>query len=137
MKRALVPLFTAALLSTVAACATTVQAPTQAPALGSDAKIVAKKNKTGTYAVTLDITNLAPPSRLDAEATAFVVWLVSGDLPAVRAGTLAYDEGDRRGQLEASSPNAAFTVLITLEKDPTPASPSGKGILSAAVAARK
>jgi hypothetical protein len=136
MKRALVPLFTAAFLSTAAACATTVQAPTDAPALGSDAKIVAKKNKTGTYAVSLDVSNLAPPSRLDAESTAFVVWLVSGNSPAVRAGALAYDEDDRRGQLEASSPNAAFTVLITLERDPTPASPSGKGILSAAITAR-
>ncbi|PCC68975.1 hypothetical protein SAMN02745121_05692 [Nannocystis exedens] len=136
MQRVIAPLFTAFLLST-AACATTVQAPTHAPALGSDAKIVAKKNKTGTYAVTLDVTNLAPPSRLDTEATAFVVWLVTGDLPAVRAGALAYDEDNRRGQLEVSSPSSAFTVLITLEKDPAPASPSGKGILSAAVVARK
>lgn len=136
MTRVLVSLFTAVLLST-SACATTVQAPTHAPALGSDAKIVAKKNKTGTYAVTLDVTNLAPPSRLDTEATSFVVWLVTGDLPAVRAGALAYDEGDRRGQLEASSPSSAFRVLITLEKDPAPASPSGKGIFSADVVARK
>ncbi|WAS96002.1 hypothetical protein [Nannocystis punicea] len=136
MKRALAPLFTAILLSATA-CSTTVQAPTSAPALGSDATIVAKKNKTGTYAVTLDVTNLAPPSRLDTEATTFVVWLVTGDLPAVRAGALAYDEGDRRGQLEASSPSKAFRVLITLEKDATPASPSGKGILTADVVARK
>jgi len=136
MKRVLVSLFTAAFLSTTAACATTVKAPTTAPALGSDAEIVVKKNKTGTYAVTLDVTNLAPPSRLDAEATAFVVWLVAKDLPAVRAGALAYDEGDRRGLLEATSPNASFTVLVTLEKELTPASPSGKGILSTTVAAR-
>ncbi len=136
MKRAFLFLLTATFLSVTVACATTVEAPTDAPALGSDAKIVAKKNKTGTYAVTLDVTNLAPPSRLDAEATTFVVWLVPKDLPAVRAGALAYDEGDRRGLLEATSPNAAFTVLVTLEKDPTPASPSGKGIFSAAVTAR-
>jgi hypothetical protein len=136
MNRALVYLLTAAFLSNTAACATKVEAPTNAPALGSDARIVAKKNKTGTYAVALDITNLAPPSRLDAEATSFVVWFVAKELPAVRAGALAYDEDDRRGMLEATSPNAAFTVLVTLEKDPNAASPSGKGILNAAVAAR-
>ncbi len=124
------------LLSSTVACATTVQAPTDAPALGSDAKIVVKKNKTGTFTMTIDVQNLAPAPRLDADATAFVVWLVAKDQPAVRAGALAYDEGDRAGALQATSPNAAFTVLITLEKEQSPASPSGKGILSAAVKAR-
>lgn len=52
------------------------------------------------------------------------------------AGALAYDEGDRTGALQATSPNAAFTVLITLEKEAGPASPSGKSILSQSVAAR-
>ena len=57
-------------------------------------------------------------------------------------GALAiYDEvlaasGDRAGALQATSPNAAFTVLITLEKEIGPASPSGKSILSQSVAAR-
>jgi hypothetical protein len=124
------------ILSSTAACKTTVNAPTEAPALGSDAKIVVKKNKTGTFSVAIDVQNLAPPARLDADATAFVVWLVPGDQPAVRAGALAYDEGDRAGALEATSPNAAFTVLITLEKEAGPASPSGKSILSQSVAAR-
>ena len=113
------------LLSSTVACKTTVQAPTEAPALGSDAKIVVKKNKTGTFTVNVDLMNLAPAPRLDADATAFVVWLVADDQPAVRAGAL-----------EATSPNPAFTVLITLEKDQSPASPSGKGILRAAVKAR-
>ena len=124
------------LLSSTVACKTTVQAPTEAPALGSDAKIVVKKNKTGTFTVNVDLMNLAPAPRLDADATAFVVWLVADDQPAVRAGALAYDEGDRAGALEATSPNPAFTVLIPLEKDQSPASPSGKGILRAAVKAR-
>ncbi len=124
------------LLSSTVACATTVNAPTEAPALGSDAKIVVKKNKTGTFSVAIAVQNLAPAARLDAAATAFVVWLVPSDQPAVRAGALAYDEGDRAGALEATSPNAAFTVLITLEKEAGPASPSGKSILSMPVAAR-
>lgn len=136
MQRAILCLFSALLLTQSVACATTIEAPTDAPALGSDAKIVAKKNKTGTYAVSIDVANLAPPSRLDAEATAFVVWLVTKDQPAVRAGALAYDEGDRHGALEATSPNASFTVLITLEKDPNPPGPNGQGIFSAPVAVR-
>lgn len=136
MKRTTFALLASLLLSSTVACATKLQVPTDAPALGSDALIVAKKNKTGNYAVTINVTNLAPAARLDAEATTFVVWLVPKDQPAVRAGVLAYDEGDRRGALEATSPNASFTILITLEKDAVPMSPNGKGILSAAVAAR-
>ncbi len=136
MQRTLSYLLPALLLSTAIACATTVQAPTDAPALGSDAKIVAKKNKTGNYAVSVNISNLAPANRLDGEATTFVVWLINQDQPAVRAGSLAYDEGDRAGSLEATSPNALFTVLVTLEKEPAPASPNGKGILTAKIAAR-
>ncbi|HEY8377057.1 MAG TPA: hypothetical protein VIK91_11235 [Nannocystis sp.] len=129
-------IFSVLIVFSAVGCKTTVQAQTEAPALGSDATIVAKKNKTGTYAVSVDVTNLAPPSRLDAEATTFVVWLVTKDAPAVRAGALAYDEGDRRGRLETSSPSAQFNVLITLEKDSAPLSPSGKGILDVPVATR-
>lgn len=137
MKRALSSLLVSVLLASASGgCKTTVQAPTEAPALGSDATIVVKKNKTGTYDVSLDVANLAPASRLDADATTFVVWLVANKQPAVRAGELAYDEGDRRGRLEATSPNSQFNLLITLEKEPSPASPSGKGILDVKLAAR-
>lgn len=52
------------------------------------------------------------------------------------AGELAHDEGDRRGLLEATSPNPQFNVLITLEREKSPASPSGKGILNVPIAAR-
>ncbi|MCA9637627.1 MAG: hypothetical protein KC420_16490 [Myxococcales bacterium] len=136
MRRPLTLLLTL-LVSLAAApgCATKVQAPTEAPALGSDATIVAKKNKTGTYDVSIAVQNLAPPARLDEGSTAFVVWLIAGEQPAVRVGALDYDEGDRAGALEVTSPDAAFNVLITLESDPSPASPSGKGILNAAVKA--
>ncbi|MBL8973972.1 MAG: hypothetical protein JNK56_25495, partial [Myxococcales bacterium] len=41
------------ILSSTAACKTTVNAPTEAPALGSDAKSVVKKNKTGTFSVAI------------------------------------------------------------------------------------
>lgn len=136
MQRTLSTLLSALLLATPVACKTTVQAPTEAPALGSDATIVASKNKTGNYAVSIDIRNLAPADRLDPEATTFVVWLVTQGATAVRAGVLAYDEGDRRGALEATSPNSSFNVLVTLEKEPNPAGPNGKRILDATVAAR-
>lgn len=136
MQRALLTLLSTFLLAAPVACKTTVHTATEAPALGSDATIVAKKNKTGTYAVSLDIINLAPASRLDPEATTFVVWLVSKDAAPVRAGVLAYDEGDRQGALEATSPNSAFNLLVTLEKETSPAGPNGKKILDVKVTAR-
>lgn len=137
MSRAILStLFSILIVFSAGGCKTTVQATTEAPALGSDATIVAKKNKSGTYAVSLDVINLAPPSRLDAEATTYVVWLVTKNTPAVRAGELSYDEGDRRGRLDATCPSSQFNVMITLEKESAPLSPSGKGILNVPVAAR-
>ncbi|MEZ4447852.1 MAG: hypothetical protein R3B09_00145 [Nannocystaceae bacterium] len=129
-------LLTALLATSSVACATKVAAPADAPALGSDARIVAKKNKTGTYAVSVELMNLAPPSRLDPAAQSFVVWFVAGEEAPVRAGVLAYDEGDRRGALEATTPGRVFDVMITLEKEPAPAEPSPRSILRAKVAAR-
>ncbi|MBL9103209.1 MAG: hypothetical protein JNL82_19845 [Myxococcales bacterium] len=124
------------LVSSAAGCKTTVKSATEAPALGADATIVAKKNKTGVYGVSIEVINLAPAPRLDAESTNYVVWLVTKNAPAVRAGALSYDEDDRRGVLEATCPSAQFNVMVTLEKDANPASPSGKGILNVAIAAR-
>jgi hypothetical protein len=133
MRSKITALFTALLLSTAVGCATKVDAQTSAPALGSDAHIVAKKGKTGNYEVSVEVTNLAPAGRLAEGATAFVVWLVPAEKAAVRVGALDYDEKDRRGALDMTSPDASFTVLITLEEDVGAASPGGKGILEAAV----
>lgn len=136
-RRSLCLLMTTLLATSSIACATRIEAPADAPALGSDAKIVAKKNKTGTYAVSVAVDNLAPAARLAPEAQSFVVWFVAGEQPPVRAGVLAYDEGDRRGALEATTPSRVFEVRITLEKEAAPAAPSGPAILATKVAARK
>jgi len=127
-----------ALMMTAAAsgCATKIQTSTDAPALGSDAEIIAKKGKTGNYAVSITITNLAPAARLEDGANAFVVWVLQKDQPATRAGALDYDDGDRTGVLEITSPDPSFTILITLEEAVTATTPGGKRILEQAVTVR-
>ena len=45
------------------------------------------------------------------------------------------DAGQEGAEKQQIGQQAAFTVLVTLEKEAAPASPSGKRILSAAVAA--
>ena len=137
MRRTLSYLLTALVISAAASgCSTKIQTETQAPALGSDAQIIAKKGKTGNYEVAISVTNLAPASRLEPSANAFVVWILSKDQAPVRAGALDYDEGDRAGVLQVTSPDASFTLLITLEEASTAASPGGKRILEQAVAVR-
>jgi len=137
MRRTLNYLLTAFMMTTVASgCATKIQTATDAPALGSDAEIIAKKGKTGNYEISVKITNLAPAARLDEGSTAFVVWVLQKDQPPVRAGALDYDEGDRSGALQVTSPDASFTILVTLEETVTAASPGGKRILEQAVAVR-
>ncbi len=137
MRRTLSYLLSALMMTSVATgCATKIETTTTAPALGSDAKIVAKKGKTGNYEISISITNLAPAPRLEEGMTAFVVWVLQKDQPAVRAGALDYDEKDRAGELQVTSPDPSFTILITLEETVQPSSPGGKKILEQAVAVR-
>jgi len=137
MRRTLSYLLSALMMTSVATgCATTIETTTTAPALGSDAKIVAKKGKTGNYEVSISVTNLAPAARLEEGATAFVVWVLHKEQPAVRAGALDYDEKDRTGELQVTSPDPSFTILITLEETVQASSPGGKKILEQVVAVR-
>ncbi|MEZ4384884.1 MAG: hypothetical protein R3A79_26370 [Nannocystaceae bacterium] len=136
MRSTIHALLTALLLSTAVGCATKVDTQTSAPALGSDAHIVAKKGKTGNIDVSIEVTNLAPPGRLVEGATAFVVWLIPADQPAVRVGALDYDEKDRAGALDMTSPDAAFTLVITLEEGAGASTPGKTRILEAAVSVR-
>lgn len=126
-------LFALTMTAAVTGCATKIQTATDAPALGSDAEIIAKKGKTGNYEIRISVTNLAPAARLEEGANAFVVWVLQKDQPATRAGELDYDEGDRTGALQITSPDPSFTILITLEEAATAKSPGGKRILEQAV----
>lgn len=125
------------LLSALPACAAKYSVACREPALGSDADIVVSKTKSGNYLVEMKMTNLAPPDRLDAASTTYVVWFQPKEKPAVKAGALSYDPDDRRGFLEATTPHREFTLLVTLEANAEASEPTDKTIVTQQVRARK
>lgn len=102
------------------------QVPSSAKAPGADARIVADvASDQGQTSLEIEVTNLAPPGRVNPNAKAFVVWYRKG--PAAiwsRIGGLKYDEGDREGSLKGTVPETAFDLTVSAEGSEAPASPS-------------
>jgi hypothetical protein len=94
-------------------------------ATGADAKIVAEvKKDLHQTALKVEVTNLAPPARISADAHQFVVWGRKGSSAIwTRIGNIAYDESNRGGKFEGTFPELEFDLEITVEKDDAVAAP--------------
>lgn len=127
-------LFTAALVLAATACGGLhYKVPATPKAAGADVDITADVNEDANITrLNIQVANLAPAARLSDGATEFVVWSrKDDDAKWTRVGALSYDEGDRIGALaEASVPEASFDLVITVEKDASPESPSAEAIVS-------
>lgn len=75
--------------------------------------------------------HLAPPGRLQDGGSTYVVWTRKNDSAQwQRVGALQYDEGERKGELtSASVPLIAFDLVVSIEKQASPESPSGDIVL--------
>ena len=106
-----------------------------AKAPGADATIVAAIDKAqNTTAVEVEATNLAPAARVVPGTVGYVVWFRrNSNSPWQRLGTLAYEEGDRRGRLKVSAPETRFEVEISCERELSPASPSPEIVFAQAI----
>jgi hypothetical protein len=94
---------------------------------GSDAAVVAKVDeKSAMTHLNITVEHLAPPDRLQSGGTAFVVWARKDDNATwSRVGAINYDADARKGGLsEASVPLMAFDLIISIEEQVAPASPS-------------
>jgi hypothetical protein len=94
---------------------------------GADAAIVAKVDeKASVTHLNITTEHLAPPDRLKSGGTTFVVWArKDDDAPWSRVGALTYDPEARKGQLvESSVPQTEFDLIISIESEADPESPS-------------
>jgi hypothetical protein len=91
---------------------------------GVDGRIEWKKLSADTRLVKTTFTFLPPPSRITEGATIYVLWFVPENAPAMKMGTLVYDEGSRKGHLEATSAVSKFEVMLTAEKTNQVGAPS-------------
>ncbi|HKP60840.1 MAG TPA: hypothetical protein VJV78_29125 [Polyangiales bacterium] len=97
---------------------------------GADAHVVAKINQDRNETkLEIQSKNLTPPDRLLEGGTAYLVWVrKSSDNPWHRLGTLELVDEGRAGSAELTVSEASFDMLISAEKGPAVASPSGKSI---------
>ena len=106
-------------------------------AAGVDGTIKLKKIGPDTLLVTSEYKFLPPPARVAEGATVYVLWFVPDGQVANKAGTLVYDEGSRRGSLQASTPHSRFNVLLTAEKAGNVVQPSEYVVARKAVNAQQ
>jgi hypothetical protein len=94
----------------------------------TDAHVTAEVDETASMThLTILAEHLAPPARLQDGGSIYVVWTRKNDSGAwQRIGALQYDEGDRKGELKSASvPLTAFDLVVSIEKQASPESPSG------------
>lgn len=91
---------------------------------GADGQVLIERQDGGNFLVTVTATNLLPPARLNDQLRTYVVWFQPPEQTPQRVGVLAYDEGDRSGEMTATTAVTAFTVLISGESAPDVAAPS-------------
>ncbi len=94
----------------------------------ADAHITADVDSSASMThLTISAEHLAPPGRLQDGGTTYVVWTRKNDGGAwQRIGALEYNDSDRKGSLKAASvPLVAFDLVVSIEKQAAPESPSG------------
>ncbi len=91
--------------------------------VGTDAELEVKKDGAN-FAITLDVENLPPPGRVSDGAEVYSVWLRPEGQATLLLGQLNYDEDDREGHLETTTPHESFEILVTAEQTAQAASPS-------------
>jgi len=103
---------------------------------GADAQLVADvKEDQKLTQLEVEITNLAPPSRINEGSTHFVAWQRKNDGASwSRIGDLQYDPASRKGKLSGSVPETSFDFEVTAEKTESPVSPSADVVFSQRVA---
>lgn len=124
-------------LSALAGCSGTLtyKLASSSKAPGADVTITADPQKEqNSTALKIEAVNLPPPARVTGGATAYVVWYrKNSGATWNRVGQLAYDESSRKGTLQGSAPETHFELEVSVERDPSPGSPSSDIIVGQAI----
>jgi hypothetical protein len=90
----------------------------------ADGRISVEKVEGGNSMVTLDLEHLAPPQRMENQATTYVVWFQKPGQPPSLVGHLSYDPGNRTGTMRATTTDRQFNVVVTAEPTEVVSTPS-------------
>jgi hypothetical protein len=88
-----------------------------------------KKSANGNSELTIRVKHLAPPSRIAADATVYVVWIQALDGARQNVGALVLDS-DLEGKLETVTPFQRFQILVTPEPSGQAAAPTHEPVFT-------
>jgi hypothetical protein len=91
---------------------------------GADFDLLVENHDSGNWIVTVTVSNLTPPARLNPEMTVWVVWFAPREGNPTRAGVLQFNEDERTGRLRATVAHSVFQVIVTAETAPDVGTPS-------------
>jgi len=95
-------------------------------------KVKVAEEKDGNSKVKVEVDHLAPPSSVDEDASAYVVWLKPDSGAAQNVGVLTVDK-DRKGKLETKTAFKTFQVFVTAEESANVTSPSQSTLMATKV----
>jgi hypothetical protein len=95
-------------------------------------KVLVGTEKDGNTKVKVQVERLAPPTVVDEDSSAYVVWLRPvGGLPQ-NIGVLKVNK-DLKGELETKTPFKQFSVIVTAEETANVRLPSGPPVMNTQV----
>lgn len=103
----------------------------------ADATIVADVHRDQSMTnLQIRVEHLAPPDRINAGGTVFVVWARRNNSSQwTRVGILQYNPSSRTGELNGTTPDTQFELMITVENAAAPAQPSTATVVTQNVGA--
>jgi hypothetical protein len=114
-----------AFVSILGACGSSTS-ETMRPASGNiagEGTVGAKVDDNGNTAIHVRVKHLAPPSRVAADSSVYVVWIRPGNGQLQNVGALELDD-ELVGELKTTSPHRSFTLTVTPEPSARMAAPT-------------
>ena len=112
-------------------------APPQAMVSGagvpaSEGTVEATAADNGNTNVAIHVKHLAPPSKVAADATVYVVWIQPRNAPRQSVGALRVND-DLQGSLDTVTPHRRFLVMVTPEPSGQVAQPTHEPVFTSEV----
>ena len=97
----------------------------------AEAQVKSQTTDDGNTRLSLEVEHLAPPDRVAADSSVYVVWAVPrfGDRRPQNLGALKVDN-DLKGKIETITPLKNFDVMVTPEGNAAAEGPTHEAVLS-------
>lgn len=100
--------------------------------IAGEGTVQVKGGDNGNTEVEVEVKHLAPPARVEADSSVYVVWIQPHNAQIQNVGALEVN-GDLVGKLDTTTPHRAFTLTITPEPSARMSAPTHKAVFTSEV----